>query len=166
MSSLSTGSYYVFLDGKHWDGTQKKERHHRASATFEITFSDFASLGPACTDLANIEHVSISSIRWQLTEATRKALEEENRTKAVQDAVAKASQFAKAVGKLTVTPVEMNDGSSGALNPSFGGGGLFGAAAPTRTGALGARHDPSESLNFEPEELSVQCSVNCKFEAE
>lgn len=161
MASISTGSYLIIHSEKSL--LERRERVYSASTRFEITFSDFAKLGAAATDLASIPLVSIRSITWTLTEATRISLQGEIRKKAVEDAVTKARDFAAAVGKHTVIPREITSNSSHA--PSYGGATLFGG---TSSGLFGgpARKPDTPDLNFEPEEIRMNCDVQMKFEAQ
>jgi len=161
MSSLSTGSYYVWLSDKDQNGVQRKERSYSANIGFEIKFADFAKLGAACTDLANLPHVSIRNIDWRLTDATKASLVGQSRKLAVEDAVAKAKDFASAVGKTKVTAVEIDhESSSSYATMGFGGG-----AAVRGRAMLGESHAQEEELKFEPEEVELNCSVRVKFEA-
>jgi len=164
MSTLSTGSYFIWLDAKDEDGQLKKTREYNASTSFEIKFADFAKLGAVCTDLANMPFVSIRNISWRLTEKTKASLWGQSRSMAVEDAVTKAKDFAAAVGKTKVRAVEINsdtDGLFGRTASAFGG-----AQIMRSRGIVGQNHSEEEELSFEPEEVEMNCTVKVKFEAE
>jgi len=167
MSTLSTGSYFIYLDTKtDADGAERKEINYTASTTFTIKFADFKVLGGVCTDLSILPFVSIRSITWSLTDVTKATLVTQSRRLAVEDAVAKARDFASAVGVLSIRPVEINqdDDGTGVRSGFFGGGGPVMrnlAATP-----FGQGREESERLSFEPEECEVTCEVRVKFEGE
>jgi uncharacterized protein len=164
MSSLATGGYLVWLQEKNADGSARSERTYSASTNFDIKFCDFAMLSAVCTDLASVPHVAIRSINWQLTDKTKSSLVGDSRRLAVEHAVSKARDFAAAVGKSHIVPVEINSEGDGGHRPAA----LFGtgAAAVRSRAALGARHEEGDRLNFEPEEVNLSCTVGMKFEAE
>ena len=79
------------------DGKQLPLVFH-ASVDFSAKFSDFDALSRWVEQAAAIESVSIPSISWDLTDATRTSMTTEVRSRAVKDAVAKASVFAQSIG--------------------------------------------------------------------
>jgi uncharacterized protein YggE len=162
MNTLSTSSHMIYHDNHHakQDAERKKSRQYNAHITFEVKFADFTLLGNICTQLANMQFVSIRTIEWRLTDKTTASLVGLSRKLAVDDAVSKARDFAAAVGKSSVVPVEINTDSAGFGRPA---GGLFGA---TRTYAMGTAVAEKDVLNFEPEDVDMSCSIQVKFEAE
>jgi uncharacterized protein YggE len=162
MSSLATGSYLVWLQERNADGSAKSERTYSANTSFEIKFRDFAMLSAVCTDLASIPRVAIRSVHWRLTDETRSSLVGDSRRLAVENAVSKARDFAAAVGRSHIVPVEINTVGDEYPRPAA----MFGAPAVRSRAALGAQHAEDDRLNFEPEEVNLSCSVNMKFEAE
>lgn len=161
MNTLSTGSYMIYHDNDHSkpDSERSKSRQYNAHVSFEIKFADFTVLGKVCTDLAKMQFVSVRNIDWRLTDKTKASLVGMSRQLAVQDAVSKAKDFGDAVGKPTVNAVEINADSNSASRSS----GLFGA---TRVYAAGPEAAGDHSLDFEPEEVDMSCSIQVKFEAE
>lgn len=154
MSSLSTGSWYVYDH----EGNPK-ERTYSASTRFEMKFQDFAKLGVVATDLASMPHVTIQRIDWRLTDVTRAGFGSRSRKEAVEDAFAKARDYAEAVGLTEVTAVEIVDSQG----PMVSGSPMFGRVhrgAVTRGGGA-----PREELSFEPENVDVVASVKVVFEA-
>jgi uncharacterized protein YggE len=156
MSSISTGSYFVYLQK---DGDTGKETRYTASTSFQIRFADFEQLGAACSNLAKMPFTSIRSITWQLTDKTKASVAGEVRRLAVEDAVSKAKDFAKAVGKHNVVPVEINTDN---IPPAATSYNAFGAA--TR-GASALTQTTGEGLKFEPEDVDLDCQVKVRFEA-
>jgi uncharacterized protein YggE len=170
MSSLSTGSYFIWLPNQSGHAANKDEQNKvqnfSAGTQFEIKFRDFEKLGSVCTDLANVPYVQVRSVAWKLTDVTKKSLVTESRTLAVQDAVAQAEDFAKAAGKTKVWPVEIDADAQQMLG--FGGRALFGEAPRTRgANAFGGEAQAQEeALKFQPEDVNLNCTVRAKFEAE
>jgi len=161
MNTLSTSSYMIYHDNDRTkqDSERNKSRQYNAHITFEIKFADFTVLGDVSTELAKMQFVSVRNIDWRLTDKTKASLVGMSRKLAVEDAVSKARDFAAAVGKSTVHAVEINTDSDGFGRSSN----MFGATRVYGAGAAAAEED---SLNFEPEEVEMSCSIQVKFEAE
>jgi uncharacterized protein len=161
MDTLSTSSYIIYHDNDRnkQDSEKNGTRQYNAHVSFEIKFADFTVLGNVCNDLAKMQFVSVRNIDWRLTDKTKASLVGMSRQLAVKDAVSKAKDFGCAVGRSTVTAVEINADSDGfGRSPN-----LFGA---TRAYAPGPEAAGDDSLNFEPEEVDMSCSIQVKFEAE
>lgn len=146
-------------DRRKHDSRRQKSRQYNAHVSLEIKFADFAILGGVCTDLAKMEFVSVRNIDWRLTDKTKASLVGMSRKIAVEDAVSKAKDFASAVGKATVTAVNINTDSNGYGRSA----GMFGA---TRTYAAAEAAEGDDALDFEPEDVEMSCSIMVKFEAE
>ncbi|TID23561.1 gb [Venturia nashicola] len=161
MNTLSTGSYMIYHDSdrKNHDSERQKSRQYNAHISFETKFADFTLLGRVCTDLAKMRFVSVRNIDWRLTDKTKASLVAMSRKLAVDDAISKANDFASAVGKATVTAVEINTDSNGYGRSA----GMFGA---TRAYAAAGAAEREDALNFEPEDVDLSCSIQVKFEAE
>jgi uncharacterized protein YggE len=160
MNTLSTSSYMIYHDNDHDkpDSERKRSRQYSAHVSFEIKFADFTILGNVCTDLAKMQFVSVRNIDWRLTDKTKASLVGMSRKLAVEDAVAKARDYAAAVGKSMVDAVEINADAN-----SYGrSSNLFGA---TRVYGAGPPQPSDDSLNFEPSEVDMSCSIQVKFEA-
>jgi uncharacterized protein YggE len=87
-------------------------RRFAANATFEVEFRDFTKMGPVATQLLAMPNVNISNTVWRLTEQTKQSLGSQARKEAVQDAMARARDFAEAAGCTEVWPFEIADGQS------------------------------------------------------
>jgi uncharacterized protein len=127
------------------------------------TFSDVDALARWVETVATTSGVTVASIQWELLDATRDALLAEVRTKAVQDAAAKALVYARAAGLTEVTATAIAD--PGLLGSPDGSPQPLGAAggAP-RMFAAKAMSD-SAPLAFTPQELEVAAQVDARFAA-
>jgi uncharacterized protein len=128
---------------------------HRATATVRARFSDFDALAGWLERVAEREDVEVVSLGWELTESTRTSVTAEVRSRAVRDAVDKATVFAHSIGKSTVTAVALADP------------GMLGDAVPTGPGPMFARASDTMShgggLTFVPEEIVVRAEVDARF---
>lgn len=78
-------------------------------------FSDFEALGRLIEQLAVMDGVNVGGITWDLTDERRKAVTDDVRRRAVQDAVEKASTYAAAAGvgaPLALSPEQIQVSSS------------------------------------------------------
>lgn len=99
-----------------------------------------------------IPYTSFNGVRWRLHNSTRKTHDSRLRSLAVEDALERAKDYAKALGLSAVWPVEVKevqrcdeDGDARTKGP-----GRVGVA----------------DLFLEPEEVILSARVECKFEAE
>ncbi|MBC7725924.1 MAG: SIMPL domain-containing protein [Burkholderiaceae bacterium] len=111
-------------------------------------------------EVAGIAGVSVGGIDWALTDASRSAALAEVRSRAVKDAVAKASVYAQSIGLGTVRAIALAD--EGMLDgkgatPSGHGAELMRMSA----GAASA----SPPLSLAPEEIRVEAVVDARFVA-
>ncbi len=128
-------------------------------------FLDFDELSRWVEATAAIEFVTISSISWDLTEATRTSVTAEVRSRAVKDAVAKATVYAQAIGLGSVTAVALAD--QGMLgDPSVNASGS-GTAMPYRSALKMQAFDAAQgpTLALKPEEIVVESFVDGRFVA-
>ena len=132
-----------------------------ATIGVRATFSDFEALARWVESTAAISGANVGSIEWELTDDTRDALLTEARTKAVQDAAAKALVYAQAAELTAVTATAIADpgllGSPDGSPQPFGG-----APAAPRMFAAKAMSD-SAPLAFTPQELEVAAQVDARF---
>jgi uncharacterized protein YggE len=104
-----------------------------------------------------MEHIKISSIDWHLTDATLDSIRGGARKNAAQDAIQKAVDYAEAfvgAGKDKVRPVTVSENQyyTQSTRPHLHyGKGMRGHI----TG--------QEELQFEPEDVSLDVKVDCKF---
>ena len=146
------------------DGKQLAPVYH-AAIDLSAKFKDFDALARWVEGAAGIPDVTVGNIAWDLTDATRKAVTDSVRTKAVEDAVAKATVYAASIGLDSVTAVAVADpGMLG--DPSNGGGGM-----PSPAFARGAMKMQSfdsagaPQLAIKPEEIAVASLVDARFTA-
>lgn len=133
-----------------------------AAVDFTAKFRDFDALARWVEEVAGVEHATVGSIEWALTEATRTSATVEVRSRAVKDAVAKATVFAQSIGLGTVSAIALAD--PGMLGDPSGGGGM---PAPMLRAAMKASADfgGSPQLALKPEEIAVQALVDARFVA-
>lgn len=144
----------------HKDGKQLPLVHH-ASVGIEVKFRDFGALARWVSE--HVEHTqgfSLDGVAWTLTEKRKQELVSLVRTRAVQDATARAQQYADALGLGQVRPVALAD--AGML-----GEGLHPQGAPQaafmRAAAAGGGGEVQ--LELAPEDIEVSASVDARFAA-
>ena len=142
------------------EGVQLPLVYH-ATIGMRATFSDFDALARWVETVATTSGVAVGSIEWELLDATRDALLEQVRTKAVQDAASKALVYARAAGLTKVTASAIAD--PGLLGSPDGPPIALGGGAP-RMFAAKAMSD-SGALTFTPQELEVAAQVDARFVA-
>jgi uncharacterized protein len=142
------------------DGRQLPLVYH-ATIGVRATFTDFDALARWVEAVATTSGASVGSIDWELLDPTRDALLAEVRTKAVQDAAAKALVYARAAGLTSVTATAIADpgllGSPDDPLPAAGAG-------PQRMFAAKSMSS-SAPLAFTPQELEVTAQVDARFAA-
>jgi len=131
------------------------DRKYSASTSFELEFHDFAKLSTVTSQLLAMPDVSIYSTVWRLTEKTKKSLGSQSRKEAVQDALAKAKDFAEAAGYKSVKPFEITDVYSGEEYT----GDVPGIGKVVRG-------DDDTALSSVPEEIHLRSNVTVKLYAE
>lgn len=135
------------------------------SAALDVTakFSDFTAIARWVETVATIEGVTVGSIQWALTDATRTSVTAEVRSRAVKDAVQKATVYAQSIGLGKVTAIALAD--PGMLGDPSGGGGGFppqgGAFRAMKADAMMAPGGPE--LALKPEDIAVQAAVDARF---
>ena len=145
------------------DGKQLAPVFH-AAVDFSAKFKDFEALARWVESAAAVDAVTVGSISWDLTDATRTSATVEVRSRAVKDAVAKASVYAQSIGLGSVTAIALADpGMLG--DPSGGSGG--GAQPVFARGAMKAQFDSGggAQLALKPEEIAVASVVDARFVA-
>lgn len=141
------------------EGKQLAPVHH-AAVDFSAKFRDFVALADWFESAAAIDAVTVGGIAWDVTDTTRTAATDEVRTRAVQDAAAKAAVFAHAIGLTTVTPVAIADPGM------LGDGGAPGAGFVSDAVMMKSqRAGGSAGLELKPEEIAVSCAVDARFSA-
>lgn len=143
------------------EGKQLPLVYHSA-IDFTAKFKDFGALSSWIEEVAALDDVTVSSLTWDLTEATRTSANTEVRSRAVQDAVAKAAVFAQAVGLGSVTATAIAD--PGMLGDQGAGGGGF-MPAPRMMKASFDAAGSGPALQLKPEDIEVACVVDARFAA-
>jgi len=143
------------------DGKQLPPVFH-ARVSFTAKFSDFAALSRWIEAVSSVDSVSVGSIDWALTDARRTAVTAEVRSRAVKDAVAKASVYAQSIGLGSVTAVAIAD--PGMLGDQVRGAGDAAAVSFMRAKAGGAGAS-EPTLSLKPEDIEVASVVDARFVA-
>ncbi len=124
---------------------------------FTVKFSDFEELSRVIEEVAVIDGVTVGKISWDLTEARKTAVIAEVRSRAVKDAVAKASVYAQSIGLGSVRAVALAD--PGMLGDRVGTSGADGGYSSMRMMAAGS----APELSLTPEDIEVVAIVDAKF---
>jgi len=141
------------------EGKQLDPVHH-AALDLTAKFKDFEALASWIELVVAIPGASIGSIGWSLTEASATSATTEVRSRAVKDAVAKATVYAQSIGLGSVTATAIAD-------PGMLGDGSSGGGQPAPMGRMMAKFADSSApaLELKPEELEVSASVDARFTA-
>lgn len=144
----------------HQEGRQLPLVHH-AAMDFTAKFGDFAALARFIEDAARIDGVVIHQVAWDLTEQTRATATAETRTRAVADAVEKASGYAAAVG--LSAPVAVAIADPGMLGDRPAGDGGMVPAMAMRSAKFDAAGGGAPELSLRPEQITISCAVDARF---
>jgi uncharacterized protein len=141
------------------DGKQLPLVHH-ASVGVHVKFRDFGELTRWVG--RHVEHTTgfgVDGVRWALTEAHRDELARRVRSLAVQDAAARAQEYADALGLGPVRAVALADAGmlSQGLHPA--------AAAESAYLRAGKAADSDAPLALAPEDIEVSAVVDARFVA-
>ena len=128
---------------------------HHASIEIVATFTDFAALSWWVSAVAEREGVQISGVTWRLTWASRRTVEAEVAAHAVQTAVSRATAYANALGRASVTPLEIADVGL-LVRPE---------ADPAPRMMRTMAPDASPTLDFQPQDVRVAAGVEARFAA-
>lgn len=129
-----------------------------ARVTFTVKFSDFAALTQWIESVSAIDGVSVGSVAWSLTEGHKTGITAEVRSRAVKDAVAKASVYAQSIGLGAVHAIAIAD-------PGMLGDQVHGNGSP-ETGFMRAAKlssDAGPALSLKPEDIEVSAVVDARF---
>jgi uncharacterized protein YggE len=143
-------------------GSSSTKRNYRVTTGFEIRFRDFALLGAWTEKLGTIPNLTIDSISWALTDATRKRLETEGRKLCAEDSMNKAKDYAEAFGidRRAVRVVELTD-----TNTSIESGtGHIGVS--NSSGYSISKWEGGNASTFENEEIRLRSNVRVRFMAD
>ncbi len=159
--SWSSGSVRVWGD-RPWnsDGKQLAMVYH-AVINFTAEFSDFDALSRFVETAATTDGVTVGALEWALTKERQLAADAEMRSRAVADAVAKATAYAHAVGLSGVTAIAIADPGMLGDQASTAGGGYELASA---RGFMKMDAGTAE-LSLSPEDIEVSAAVDARFVA-
>ena len=142
----------------HQDGKRLPLVHH-ATVGVEVKFRDFAALSRWVGEhVSNTEGFTLSRVDWALTEKRRDELVEEVRTKAVQDAAARAQLYADALELGPVSPLAIADAGMLGTQALHEGGGGFVRAVPASGGS-------GRDVELVPEDVRVSATIDGRFVA-
>lgn len=153
MSNLSSGTI------ERTSQENKIVTHFTSSTGFSVKFRDFDRLGTVISELAIVPCVEISNVSWMLTDATSASLASEVRLMAAQNAIERATDYAKAFGYEKVVPVKIEDRGSGLPSTTRA------SMMRERKTRLLAREEDTDTLEFSPEEVSLKSTVDVTFAA-
>jgi len=159
MSTMDTTSH------PHRDNDSKIAEHrYSARAEFKIKFQDFGVLNNLATRFSAMQNIKISRIDWSLTDVTFDSIKGGTRKRAAQDAIQRAWDYAAVFAdiaaddlKKKVRPVSVNEQGyyqQGTRPQLHYGKGMRGHRTTT------------EELQFEPEDVRLEVTVNAKFVVE
>lgn len=161
ITSFSNDSVQVWSD-RPWnqDGLTLDPVFH-ARLGFVVKFSDFSELAAFIEEVATTSGVKVGALQWELTETMRSAAIAEVRSRAVKDAVVKATIYAQSIGLGQVKAVAIAD------EGMLGGVGTAASAHPImkEMRMASAADQASAPLSLTPEELEIQAVVDARFVA-
>ena len=128
-----------------------------AALDFSVRFSDFEALARMIEVVAGLDGVSILNIEWSLTAGREASVTADVRSRAVTDAVAKASVYAQSIGLGSVRAIALAD--PGMLGDQGGAPMPFAAEGRAmRMGSVGGTE-----LRLKPEDIGVTAVVDARF---
>ncbi len=136
---------------------------YHAVINFTAKFIDFDALSRFVESAATTDGVTIGNLEWSLTDQRELAVDNEVRTGAVADAVAKATAYAHALGLSSVTATAIADPGMLADQSSSGGGGYEVTSASR--GFMKMDAAGGAELSLSPEDIEVSASVDARFVA-
>jgi hypothetical protein len=128
-----------------------------AGVELRLRFNDFAALARWIEETAVVEGVTLAGIEWDLTDPRRTAVTAEVRSRAVKDAVAKATVFAQSIGLGTVRAIALAD--PGMLGDQVAASLSVIDQLSANVGSSGAE------LTLRPEDIEVTATVDARFVA-
>lgn len=133
---------------------------HHASVELRATFTDFMLLSDWLSDMASREGMQVGSVSWELAPETRARVEREVATQAVSVAVERATAYAEAIGRATLTPVEIAD-----LGLLTDGVAPAGGAMQMMKASMGRDAVGSAMAELHPEDIVISAGVEARFRA-
>jgi uncharacterized protein YggE len=159
VSFYSIGSLTTSNDDEYDDDHNKTgKRLYSATCSLDIRFRNFKGLGEAVVKWASEPYVSLQGIEWLLTEQSQTTLEEQAKLEALRHAIKRAQGYADVIGRRSVTPVKIED-----TQYMFGEARIMQA---TRKMASSASFGIGVGLDFEPQQVEVNATLDVEFHAE
>ena len=140
------------------DGAQLTPVFH-SRVGFSVKFNDFVVMAQWIEKVAVLDGLTVGTITWALTEGRKTAVIAEVRSRAVKDAVAKASVYAQSIGLGSVRAVALAD--PGMLGDRVGTSDDGTSHPMSRMMATGA----GPELSLTPEDIEVDAVVDARFVA-
>lgn len=161
ITSWSSDSVQVWAE-KPWNanGLQLDPVFHTRIG-FTVKFSDFVHLAGFVEEMIAVPGATIEQVEWRLTEASTSAVLAEVRSRAVKDAVSKASVYAQSIGLGTVRAIALAD--EGMLSDLSAGGSAIRSGGPMLMTAAGDASGPQ--LSLKPEDIEVEAVIDARFVA-
>lgn len=145
---------------REWVGEGQPQRLvFTASASVTATFVDVDALGAWIGALGAQQVHELSGIAWSLAERTERQLASRARARAIEDAVARATDYARAAGLADPVITSIRE-------PATGEGGPRPAAAKGRGLELLAASDAGAGIALTAGEIEVLAEVEVGFAAE
>ncbi|HLK44008.1 MAG TPA: SIMPL domain-containing protein [Thermoleophilia bacterium] len=142
-------------------GRDEKIRSYRGSAQVNATVADFSVLGELIARLSELETVTLNGPFWRLRQTS--PVYRDARTQAVSEALARARDYAAAIGCRVVGLIELSDTGMSAPMMRAARPRMVPMAAPTGGAAPGAPEPPM--LDLEPQQQTVHANVEARFHA-
>lgn len=130
---------------------------HYAALDLTAKFGDFSALSSWIEEVVRVDHVTVAGIQWTLTDAKITTVTAEVRSRAVKDAVAKASVYAQSIGLGSVTATAIAD-------PGMLGNGA--SPAPGFEPRMAMKMDSAAGgggIALKPEQIQVSATVDARF---
>ena len=136
---------------------------YHAAIGFTAKLNDFDELARFIDEVSDVEGVSISHLDWTLTEKHTAEVTDDVRSKAVADAITKATVYANALGLGRVTAVAVADAGMLGGQGSSGGGEFAVERASMAMKSMNV--GGSAELALKPKEIEVSAVIDARFVA-
>ena len=157
ISKWSADSLRVWSERPWNQNGEQLDPVHHAALDLNVTFDDFTALSGWVEQVVRIEHVALAGIHWSLTDSRTTAVTAEVRSRAVKDAVSKASVYAQSIGLGSVTATAIAD-------PGMLGDG--GSPAPGFESRMAMKMDSASGgggIALKPEQIEITAAVDARF---
>ncbi len=131
----------------------------RAASQVLVRFQDFEALAAWVAAVSERRGVNVQGISWELTQQARREAEAKARAAALSDAVARASDYASAIG---AGAPELEGVFEDGLRPNVTGGG-GGGPVPMAIRGAAAPGSGAGGLALEPGDVDVTAVISADF---